>query len=181
MTVDRTMSEVREEVERFVQRERSPYTQDHYVFENVAKLRNQELQEQLLVALNPVSGEFSDVDALMNAASLKTIVSSIFERNQRKSVEEHMSEDMEHALNAYGKVAMKRFIDVVPMHAWEIYRGFPDLLKQSLSEKDLDDRQLERLIQDGQDFLLRRSRLEATKRELDEGVSFLDELDEWEA
>ena len=45
-----------------------------------------------------------------------------------------MAEEMQHALDAYGKVALKRFIDVVPMICIEIMNKFPDQINDNLSE-----------------------------------------------
>jgi hypothetical protein len=41
-------------------------------------------------------------------------------------MEEHVAEEMEAVLDAYGKVAMKRLIDVVPIKCRRICRETPD-------------------------------------------------------
>jgi hypothetical protein len=46
---------------------------------------------------------------------VKTILDGIFDRNQRKSVEDHLGEEMCNSLEAYGKVVMKQFFDEIPM------------------------------------------------------------------
>ena len=51
----------------------------------------------------------------INRSAVETMVRNVFGRNQARSMDDHMSEEMQHALDAYGKVAVKRFINAVPM------------------------------------------------------------------
>lgn len=55
-----------------------------------------------------------------------------------------MAEEMQHALNAYGKVAMTRFIDEVPMNCMKIIRKFPKRFSEALL--DFQDSDVERLM-----------------------------------
>jgi hypothetical protein len=43
-----------------------------------------------------------------------------------------MAEQMEHALDAFGKVTLKRFIGVVPSICWENMNKFPQRLENEL-------------------------------------------------
>lgn len=120
----------------FVNREKVPYTQDHYLYENLSKLRSQRLMDEVMQV---IEGTGSNENA-----AVSTAVRNVFERNQKKSVDEHMAEEMQHALNAYGKVAFKRFTDTVPMICIEIMQLFPKKLHEYLS--DITDEEIERTV-----------------------------------
>ena len=132
-------------INEFIKREQVPYTQNHYLFENVCKLRSESLMEEVLSSLPKTSGS-SDGDETVpvNPTSLASTLKNIFKRNQEKSVDEHMAEEMQHALDSYGKVALKRFIDNVPMICIEIMQNFADRMNGMLSE--ITDEEIERLM-----------------------------------
>ena len=140
-----TIEELEKETERklleFVHREKVPYTQDHYLYENLSKLRSQRLMDEVMQV---IEGTSSNEDAAASSHNLSTAVRNVFERNQKKSVDEHMAEEMQHALNAYGKVAFKRFTDTVPMICIEIMQLFPKKLHKCLS--DITDDDIERNV-----------------------------------
>ena len=138
----------------FVQREKVPYTQDHYLYENLSKLRFQRLMDEVMQA---IEGTNSDGDAVAPSRDVSAAVRNVFERNQKKSVDEHMAEEMQHALNAYGKVAFKRFIDTVPMICIEIMQRFPEKLYEYLS--DISDDDIERTVSAPPEVLSRMQKL----------------------
>jgi hypothetical protein len=149
--------EARQRIEEFVTREKVPYTQNHYIFENLCKLRTQRLMDEVLSAL-PAGEEDVEVDPITLAAA----VTNIFKRNQERSVDDHMAEEMQHALNSYGKVAMKRFIDAVPMICVEILQKFPDRMNAALL--DVTDNEIERIVVAPQNIISKRDSL---KKEID--------------
>ena len=46
-------------------------------------------------------------DGKVDAETMKSVLSGIFHRNQRMGVDDHMAEEMECLLEAYGKVVFK--------------------------------------------------------------------------
>eukprot|EP00980_Cylindrotheca_fusiformis_P005433 scaffold1157_cov122-Cylindrotheca_fusiformis.AAC.25 len=121
-----------------VDRERKPYTQNHYLFENLAKLQSKRLMDELITMLG------SDEEGNMERSAVISIVKNVFERNQGSSMDDHMAEAMQHALNAYGKVTLKRFIDVIPMICIEVMQDFPGRINDILSS--VLDEEIEKLI-----------------------------------
>jgi hypothetical protein len=97
-----------EEINKFIKREMKPYTQAHYVFKSLAKKSNEWLKKGIMVALG-LPNQYKT----MTTAAIHEIVKAEFVKTQEKSVDQHMAEQMEHALDAFGKVSLKRFIDVV--------------------------------------------------------------------
>jgi hypothetical protein len=114
--------------------------------------------DEVLSAL-PAREEDIEVDP----ATLAATVTNIFKRNQERSVDDHMAEEMQHALNSYGKVAIKRFIDSVPMICMvEIMQKFPDRMNAALL--NVTDDEIERIVVAPQNI---RSKRDSLKREID--------------
>jgi len=110
-----------EHIEEFVEKERNPYTQNHYLHENLAKQRFDPLFQALETALGL---EDKNLEQEMSKSSIRSTLRAIRDQNQRKSVEEHMVDDMQNMLVAYAKVALKRFVDGIPMECWRMFRVF---------------------------------------------------------
>lgn len=89
-----------------LERESHPFIQNHYLFELLNKKRNEPLLHTLLQ-------NFSDSD--INGKTVKETIKAAFAQNERKSIEEHVAFEMQITLDSYGKVAIKRLIDNVPM------------------------------------------------------------------
>ena len=85
----------------------SPYTQNHYLYDNLAKLRNKELFEKLECLAG--SNDATPISMAMLRPLLKSIGIGTDSNEVREAIEMHM------ALVAYLKVAKKRFIDTIPM------------------------------------------------------------------
>ena len=81
--------EARKQVERHLEIEKHPYTQDHILFANIANARHRSLKRELEVSLR------LDQEGAFDTGAIKTIMDGAFERIRQKSVEEHMAEDME--------------------------------------------------------------------------------------
>jgi hypothetical protein len=161
--------ETRSRIEEFVEREKVPYTQNHYLFENVCKLRSQRLMDEVISSLPTGTNDVS-----VNPASLASTVKNVFTRNQERSVDEHMAEEMQHALNGYGKVAFKRFIDNVPMMCIEIMQKFPVRMNDVLS-KTTDD-EIDRIVVDPPNIVSERNMLKIKCDTLEKGIVALHEL-----
>ena len=129
-----------DELTKFIEREKDPYTQNHYLFENLSKLRTQRLLDEVLSSVALHSGADSNV----STETLSLDIQSIFERNQRQSIDDHMAEEMLNALDSYGKVAFKRFVDTVPMISIQIMQRFPKLINDIFS--DVTDSEIDALI-----------------------------------
>ena len=165
--VEDLTQEARNRVEEFVEREKVPYTQNHYLFENVCKLRSQRLKDEVISSLP--SGT-----STVNPASIAAIVENVFTRNQERSNDEHMAEEMQHYLNGYGKVALKRFIDGVPMICIEIMLKFPDRMNNILSKTT--DEEIERIVVNPLNVISRRNTLKRKVDTLEKGIVALCDL-----
>jgi len=161
--------ETRSRIEEFVEREKVPYTQNHYLFENVCKLRSQRLMDEVISSLPPGKNNVT-----VNPASLAATVKNVFTRNQERSNDEHMAEEMQHALSGYGKVAFKRFIDNVPMMCIEIMQKFPDRMNDILS-KTTDD-EIDRIVVNPPNVISTRNTLKRKVDTLEKGIVALREL-----
>jgi hypothetical protein len=168
--IEQIAIKARDQVMQFIEKERVPYTQDHYLQEILAKLKFEQVFKQLEVAL----GLHGDLQTDMTRTSIKTIVDAIAKQNQEKSMDDHMAEDMQHALDAYGKVAMKRFIDGIPMECWKMFRAFPDQAEAAFVV--FGDDHLRRHIKVRDDVSRKVKALEAEARELEAGLSILGSL-----
>ena len=81
---------------------------------------------------------------------------------------------MQHALDAYGKVARKRFIDVVPMFCWVVLEQFPE--KWGLDLAAILDHDLEKLLSSSGDDVSKRLNLKRKLAVLEEGLRIFEEL-----
>lgn len=138
--VDKLKKEALVKVNEFVRREQVPYTQNHNLYENISKLRSMRLMDELLQML----GKHDAKGAKVDHSSVVATVHSVFERNQAKPMDDHMAEEMQHALDGYGKVALTRFIDNVPMICIEVMQKFPNCINDVLS--DVMDDEIDRLV-----------------------------------
>ena len=102
----------------FLEAESHPYSQNHYLFENIAKKRNESLQLSLTRTIQAAAGAaVDDGEQKVSLSTVETLIKASFERNRRMSMEEHVAEEMSVILDSYGKVSAKRIIDEVPMIA----------------------------------------------------------------
>ena len=92
-----------------LEQESHPYTNNHYLFENLMKERYKELYEKLSLAATADPN-----NAARKLVPLDTIKAYV-QANENLSYTEHATKEMKMALSAYGKVAAKRLIDTVPM------------------------------------------------------------------
>ena len=108
--VETIKEETANEISKFIEREKTaPFTQNHYVFENLIKLRSKPLMDDLLSSIRSLS---PDGDDRVSTNDVTAAILNIFEQNERRSIDDHMSEELMNALDSYGKVAYKRFVDV---------------------------------------------------------------------
>ncbi|KAL3788160.1 hypothetical protein ACHAW5_006608 [Stephanodiscus triporus] len=85
-----------------------------------------------------------------------------------------MAEEMQHALSSYGKVAFKRFIDIVPMICIEIMQKFPDKIDGVLSKTT--DEEIERIVVAPSNVISARNTLKRKVDTLEKGIVALREL-----
>ena len=116
------------QVQTHLEIEKHPYTQDNILFDNIAQSRHRALKREIETAfkLDKIKQVVYDTEAI------KTIIDGVFERNEQKTVEEHMAEEMEIVLEAYGHVATKRVIDRTPMICWVLVRSLSSSIQESL-------------------------------------------------
>jgi interferon-induced GTP-binding protein Mx1 len=108
----------------------SPFTVNHYLFENISKMRSQRVRAKLL---NMVDGK---------TTGIKAIVAAAFDSVERMSMEDHISYEMQVTLDAYGKLAAKRVMDVIPMIILEKAKLIAGKLEQALQVTDARLRKL---------------------------------------
>jgi GTP-binding protein EngB required for normal cell division len=137
--------EAKKQVKSHLEIEKHPYTQDHILFENIAASRHRSIKRELEVSLR-----LDQAGGVFDTVAIKSIMDGVFERSRRKSVEEHMAEDMEIVLESYGKVATKRVIDRTPMICWEIFRSLSNTIQESMW--NITDKELEESLQDTSEF-----------------------------
>jgi hypothetical protein len=126
--------------------------------------------------LSSITGQYGAGDSRVEIApsALVSIVKNIFQRNQERSVQDHMTEEMQNALNSYGKVALKRFIDDVPMHCIEIMRDFADEMNDVLSE--ISDDEINEIVKAPPGIVQKRDKLKRKAEVLNKGILALDNL-----
>ena len=125
--------------------------------------------EEVLASLPQRTGNTS-----INTTSLASTVRNVFQRNQERSVDDHMAEEMMHALSSYGKVALKRFIDNVPMMCIEIMQKFADEMNGVLSETA--DEEIDRVVVAPQNVVAKRNELKRKADTLEKGIVALRKL-----
>lgn len=168
--IDELTSATRKKVLHFIKSEKIPYSQDHYLFENITRMRSKylKLELQRLIRASDKDGNIATKVALQ-------IIQGSFERNQKKSVDDHMAEEMMHVLNAYGKVALKRFCDSIPMLCGEgQLHSFTDRINEVLSM--ITDEELGKLLSAPPDEQVRRQNLKRKLKTLERGMAAFDEL-----
>ena len=85
------------------------FTQNPTICDMIATKRNSNLRRKIIKMLS--SAEKSLVPTFIPLAE------AIFRRAERLSIDSHCAQDMATCIEAYGKVACKRFIDTIPMIA----------------------------------------------------------------
>ncbi|KAL7538564.1 LOW QUALITY PROTEIN: hypothetical protein ACHAXR_008639 [Thalassiosira sp. AJA248-18] len=171
--VEHLTRDTRGKIEEFVTREQVPYTQNHYLFENVCKLRSQRLMDEVLSVLPQGT---PNVNSLASTVTLPTSLASTVKNvfSETKRVDDHMAEEMQNALNSYGKVALKRFIDNVPMICVEIMQKFADKMNDILSKTT--DEEIERFVVAPPNTVDKINKLKRKGDTLDKGIAALSEL-----
>ena len=140
------MQEARKHVQAHLDIEKHPYTQDHVLFENISEARHRGLKREMEVAFKLDQAK----QAVYDTEAIRTIVDGVFERSRKKSVEDHMAEEMEIVLEAYGKVATKRVVDRTPMICWQVFRSLSSSIQDSLWS--VTDEALAEYMQEASEF-----------------------------
>lgn len=166
-TVENLTKIARDKAEDFARRETIPYTQNHYIYENVSRLRSQRLEDEVLASV-------ASFGITIQQSTLSNTIKNIFERNQNKSCDEHMAEEMQHALNAYGKVALKRFFDTVPMICGDALHDFADAIDSALS--GVTDAEVDTLLTAPTDTVAKRAAFVKEVETLERGLHVFSEI-----
>lgn len=136
--------EARDKIIGFLTRERTPYTQNNDLFEKFSRVRSKHLMDDLLNRFSKENASRFSGELYFKKSEVEAIVEQAFDRDQAKSMDDHMAEEIQHALNEYGKIALKRFIDNIPMICVEIMQEFPKRINQALSY--VTDDEIDRLL-----------------------------------
>jgi GTPase SAR1 family protein len=144
------------------------YTQNHYVFENISKKRDEFIFDRIEKRID------FDQDSI-STSQLRQILNDAKEYNRKKSVEEQMAEDMLCVLEGYGKVAMKRFIDSVPMIcAAELLHGLDQ--QYNLDLMAVQEKEILSLLHVSKDKIASRQYLQTKLHSLQKAVAIIEEL-----
>jgi hypothetical protein len=167
-TAQALILEARKQVQSHLEIEKHPYTQDHILFANIANARHRGLKRELEVALR------LDQEGAFDTGAIKAIMDGVFDRNQQKSIEDHMAEDMEIVLESYGKVATKRVIDRTPMICWEVFRSLSASIQESLW--NATDDTLAESMKDTPEFAARYKTLTEELEEMNKALTIFQSL-----
>ena len=157
------------QVDTHLANEKFPYSHDQVLFDNIAMGRHQGLKRDLEIALKLDQSK----QAVFDTEAIRAIVDDVFERNKKKMVEEHMAEEMEIVLEAYGKVATRRQ-DRVPMICWEVFRALPSAVQESLW--NVTDDTLEECMKESGDFVKTHSSLCEELGEMTKALEVLESI-----
>ena len=163
----------RAELKQYISKEKKPYTQNDYLSENISRIRSKWFEQTLSEALG-VDGTFSDMDTL-SKSQIKTTIEAVFNQNRKKSLNDHMAEDMMHVLDSYGKVSFKRFADEVPKICKVILESFSQITEESLLDSPKEER-LNVLICESPTDKERYEFLQQKVKDLDEGLQIIEGL-----
>jgi GTPase Era involved in 16S rRNA processing len=152
--------------------EMAPYTQNRNLFDELSQNRNKRLQAELSVAFQalPPSGSPESV----RSVDVLSMLALVFSRFHNKSLDNHMADEMEAVLDSYGKVAMTRVIDVVPMCCLSMFRDTPDAIRVEFDT--ITDKELLGIMYDGHVFLQQRNKMELLKSEMEKGLALFASL-----
>lgn len=148
--------------------EKHPYTQDDILFQNISESRHRALRRELEEALR------LEQEGVFDTQAIKAIMDSVFERNQRKTVEDHMAEEMEIVLESYGQVATRRVIDRTPMIMWEVCRSLAKTVQDSLWA--VTDDTLMQYMQETLEFAARYKALSEELEEMNKGIEIFESI-----
>jgi interferon-induced GTP-binding protein Mx1 len=161
--------EAEKQVQAHLAMEKHPYTQDHILLENIASARWGGLKRELEVALR-----LDQEGVVFDTTAMQSIIDGVFERNRKKMVEQHMAEDMEIVLEAYGRVATKRVIDRTPMICWEVFRSLIPSIQDTLW--NITDGQLDDAMQDTPEFIQKYKELTEELEEMNKALTIFQSL-----
>ena len=137
ITVDAVVASAMKQVLSHLEMEKHPYTsQADDLYKDIAEVRQSRLKRELESALRV------DQEGVFDTQAIKAIVDRVFERSRQTSMDDHLAEEMELILRAYGSVATKRVLDRMPMISWEIFRSLSKSIRDTLTEtrdEALDD------------------------------------------
>ncbi len=161
--VDQVVDEIFENCEHEVDlsAEMVPYSQNHYLFETILKMRNKRLKSKIL---KMVAGKTSGIESIVEAG---------FSNEDKLSMEDHIAQEMQILLSAYGKVAAKRVIDNVPMAIQKRARSLLPALDKVLQ---VTDEELKCLIVEDERTVKRVTQDTAEKAKLDLAIKKLEKL-----
>ena len=103
--VDTLFADCKTSVDKILEQESHPYTNNHYLFENLNKDRFKEMREKLKSLATADPRKVVDI----------VTIDALFDANENLSYTQYSTRELKMALSAYGKVAAKRLIDNVPM------------------------------------------------------------------
>ena len=163
LRVEQVVDEIFENCEREVDlsAEVVPYSQNHYLFETILKMRNKRLRSKIM---KMVAGKTAGVESIIDAA---------FSNEDKLSMEDHIAQEMQIVLSAYGKVAAKRVIDNVPMIIQKRTRALQSALDNALQ---VTDEELKSLIVEDERTVKKVKQDTAEKEKLDIAIKKLEKL-----
>ncbi|CAB9528450.1 Interferon-induced GTP-binding protein [Seminavis robusta] len=170
VAAEELMQEARKQVDTHLSIETHPYTQDSALFQNLGEARHRTLKRELESALKLDQGK----QAVYDTQAIQTIIDGVFERNRRKSVEDHMADEMEIVLEAYGCVATKRVVDRTPMICWQVFRSLSSSIQDSLWS--VTDETLSECMRESPEFEKEYGQLNAELEEMNKALDIFESI-----
>ncbi|KAG6622132.1 Interferon-induced GTP-binding protein Mx [Phytophthora cinnamomi] len=175
-TTDRVLAMLKEsaqrELELLLQHEARPYTQDQRLYDELDRLRQQELHARLEAALPA-----GDRHGLVSIATVIRALGDISMGPFGMSLDDREALEMEVALRAYLEVASHRFVDVVPMKLnGLLLESFVREMESELLGAATDEKVAE-LLQESDSQALRRHQLLRELGTLEEGKQILEKTE----
>ena len=99
---------------------------------------------------------------------------AVLEKTLTLSCKDHIADEMENALTAYGKVAFKRVMDNVPMACESVLKSI--LPKVQNKFKTFTDRELASLLAESQVIVLKRKNLKEKIQGLEEAEQAIEKI-----
>ncbi|KAK3273023.1 hypothetical protein CYMTET_18715 [Cymbomonas tetramitiformis] len=161
------LTEARSDIESFLTLEGHPYTQNHYLFENISKKRNHLLKQRVLKRMEQfiLSASNRRAQEDTKGSTLCEDLMAEFEKDENMSCEDYVAVEMEIILEAYGKVAAKRVIDQVPMILQRMTRSVESQLQRAFHQ--ITDEQLSEMMYESSDFTTKHARMTAQLKDMD--------------
>lgn len=156
------------EIAAHLKMEMFPFTQDDELFVTIKKNRNKPLRVKLERCL------LSEDKVPLSYDQTKAVLDGIFNRSENLLIDDHMAEEMEIILAAYGAVCFKRVTDKTPMICQKMFRDVSLGVAEVM--QGITDSELDLVMQKEPDVTRRYEEAKAIVHEMDKAIIIFREL-----